>query len=253
MASLPPISSALAYLRACPPGTAKRKFNWSGNYADLMLAVFNGTWDWTAVGTLALAAATFISLYFARRALNQAQQQIRLGQEQLKQTQHEIELSRREVEEAHRPVLVPVADSTQDMQLGASYGTVPRKPVYRAGGQVFVPVQNIGSGPALNVEAQIALPDDKQQAGPMPGQSPARRPGIREATWALLTITISGLGEVVEPYPVFVLLVDYDDVAGKHWRTTAVYTQDSERYDTVAFQELKDRRRPMSDLMKPVA
>lgn len=74
-----------------------------------MIAVaFDGTWDWTAVGTLALALATFVSLCFARRALGQAQEQIRLGQGQLEQTQREIELSRREVEEAHRPVVVPV-------------------------------------------------------------------------------------------------------------------------------------------------
>jgi hypothetical protein len=53
----------------------------------MILASFNSTWDWTAVGTLALAVATFVSLYFARRALAQAQQQIRLGQEQLEQTQ----------------------------------------------------------------------------------------------------------------------------------------------------------------------
>jgi hypothetical protein len=39
-----------------------------------MFAAFNSTWDWTAIGTLALAAATFVSLYFARRALKQAQQ-----------------------------------------------------------------------------------------------------------------------------------------------------------------------------------
>jgi len=56
----------------------------------------------------ALALATFASLYFARRALGQAQEQIRLGQRQLEQTQREIELSRREVEEAHRPVVVPI-------------------------------------------------------------------------------------------------------------------------------------------------
>jgi hypothetical protein len=34
----------------------------------VIAVVFDGTWNWTAVGTLALALATFASLYFARRA-----------------------------------------------------------------------------------------------------------------------------------------------------------------------------------------
>jgi hypothetical protein len=77
-----------------------------------MLATFNGTWDWTAVGTLALAVATFVSLFFARIALKKTQDQIELGQQQLAQTQREIELSRSEVEEAHRPLIVPVLAKT---------------------------------------------------------------------------------------------------------------------------------------------
>lgn len=75
---------------------------------------FNHTWDLTAVGTLALAIATFVSLFFARNALKKTQAQIELGQSQLKQTQEEIGLSRKEVEQAHRPVLVPVADTNQE-------------------------------------------------------------------------------------------------------------------------------------------
>jgi Tfp pilus assembly protein PilN len=76
-----------------------------------MLAAFNGTWDWTAIGTLALAVVTGVSLAFAWGSLKQTQRQIQLGQEQLEQTQREIELSRAEVEEAHRPVLVPFQKS----------------------------------------------------------------------------------------------------------------------------------------------
>jgi hypothetical protein len=64
-----------------------------------MLTAFDGTWDWTAVGTLALA-----------------------------QTQREIELSRGEVEEAHRPVLMPLADSRP---LGVVETSLPTSPAAR--------------------------------------------------------------------------------------------------------------------------
>lgn len=59
---------------------------------------------WTAIGTLAVAFVTGVSLYFGWRSL--------------RQNQREIELSRKEVEEAHRPVIVPVVDDTSYMDLG---------------------------------------------------------------------------------------------------------------------------------------
>jgi hypothetical protein len=34
-----------------------------------MILAFAGSWDATALGTLALAVATFVSLFFARRTL----------------------------------------------------------------------------------------------------------------------------------------------------------------------------------------
>jgi hypothetical protein len=106
-----------------------------------MLATFDGTWDWTAVGTLALALATLVSLFFGRRSLRQNQEQIKQGQEQLEQTQREIELSRKEVEEAHRPVVVPVVDSTSYMDLGADGANRERRPHLEPGGRLFVPVR----------------------------------------------------------------------------------------------------------------
>jgi heme exporter protein D len=107
---------------------------------------------WTAVGTLALAVATFVSLFFARRSIRQNQEQIKQGQEQLEQTQREIELSRKEVEEAHRPVLVPVLLTRPSVSRSVSSrsGRGPR-PAYEpeASGPdgLRFPVQNIGSGP----------------------------------------------------------------------------------------------------------
>jgi hypothetical protein len=64
-------------------------------YARPMILAFAGNWDATALGTLALAVATFVSLLFARRTLGQMQQQIKLGQKQLEQTQAEMAPSRK--------------------------------------------------------------------------------------------------------------------------------------------------------------
>ena len=109
---------------------------------------------WTAIGTGALALATFVSLFFARRALNKTQAQIELGQSQLKQTQEDIALSRNEVEEAHRPVIIPV-DRTTRMDFGTA--TLEAIPQILNDGRLIVPIENIGSGPALNLACSIQL------------------------------------------------------------------------------------------------
>src|ERR1700680_4128893 len=105
-----------------------------------MLATFNGTWDWTAIGTLALA---FVTLLLASATF----WMVKLTRGSLAQTKDEIALSRREVEEAHRPVLVPVVDTTSYIDLGADGANRERRPQLEPGGRLFVPVENIGSGP----------------------------------------------------------------------------------------------------------
>jgi hypothetical protein len=118
--------------------------------------VFNNVFDWTAVGTLALAAVT-LALAAATFWM------VKLTRRSLEQTRDEINVSRREVEEAHRPVLVPVVDSTSYMDLGADGAGRKRRPQLEPGGQLFVPVENIGSGPALNIEASVSgtsIPDE---------------------------------------------------------------------------------------------
>lgn len=211
-----------------------------------MLATFNGTWDWTAIGTLALAAATFVSLYFARRSLGQMQQQIKLGQAQLAQTQREIELSRSEVEEAHRPVLVPVVDSTSYMDLGVDGANRERRPQLEPGGNLFVPVENIGSGPGLNVEASVSgtsIPDEARTEH----QTSARVAGLGEGHFRALLIDLPFWKELWS----FTLTIEYSDVAGKGWRTTALFLRDTGRYDAVTISEF-ERTRPLSEMVKPV-
>jgi len=130
-----------------------------------MLATFNGTWDWTALGTLTLAVVTGVSLAFGWGSLKQTQQQIKMGQEQLEQTQLEIELSRREVEEAHRPVLVPYQRSALSIRFcggeifaggGPSATESDAQSPFHS--SAFLPVENVGMGPALNVRGKFTGP-----------------------------------------------------------------------------------------------
>ncbi|MGP0101138.1 MAG: hypothetical protein ACLPUT_05895 [Solirubrobacteraceae bacterium] len=205
-----------------------------------------GDWDATAVGTLALALATFVSLFFARGALKKTQDQIELGQAQLEQTQREIELSRREVEEAHRPVLVPVVEPRKYMDLGADGAGMPQVPQLLSHGHLYVPVENVGSGPALNVEASVSgvsIPEDARTEH----QTSARLAGLGEGHFRALLIDLPFWKELWS----FMLTVEYSDLAGRGWCTTAVFLRDTKRYDIVTIIE-RERDRPVSDMVKPV-
>jgi hypothetical protein len=140
------------------------------------VAVFHNVFDWTAVGTLALALATLIlatatlwAVYLTRRSLSQ--------------TQEEIALSRREVEEAHRPVIVPLADPRLIRMAGAtSMGKPAAQPAVHTTGQLTVPIENIGTGPALRVEASIELLSNKGDLVTSPGKTP--RTETAASKWA---------------------------------------------------------------------
>jgi hypothetical protein len=177
-----------------------------------MLATFNGTWDWTAVGTLTLAAvtlglavATFWMVKLTRRALLQGQD--------------EIKLSRSEVEEAHRPLIVPVVAKTF-VDLGAD-GKYEKRPQVLRDGKLFIHVENVGPGPALNIEAWASLLDDTGQpsTGSSGPQSPARAAGLGPHTETPLLIQVHNWTGT----PNFSLRVEYDDVASNSWHTDSVF------------------------------
>jgi hypothetical protein len=194
---------------------------------------FNGQFDLTAIGTLLLAAATLISLFFVRRSLKQTQSQIKLGQRQLAQTQEEIGFSRKEIclsrkegEAAHRPVVVPVAGG-QHLTL-ANGEDVPAGPYVSEPGLLVVPIMNIGLGPALCLESAI------EDLDPAHGWS-ARKPlgevtGIGVSEVISLEIAIHDLSDV----PDFNLTLTYDGVVGKGWRTVAGWLAGDGRYEGLA-------------------
>lgn len=198
-----------------------------------MLATFNGTWDWTAVGTLALAIVTGVSLLFGWKSLRQGQ---------------------KEVEEAHRPVLVPLADSRplEVVEAGLPEPSAAR-PLFLGEGQLAVPIENVGTGPALRVEASVQMlnPEGGPTAVGTGGMEPAVLAGIKAAGSVAPVIKIGGLAEV----PGFWLTLTYEDVAGKGWITKARYIATVRRYADVTVNTQEEGAfglRRDSELVKPV-
>jgi hypothetical protein len=205
-----------------------------------MLATFDGTWGWTAIGTLALALVTAVALV--------------IGWLTLRQTKNEIALSRREVEEAHRPVLVPLADSRPLDVVETGLPEPPAaRPLFLGDGQLAVPIENIGTGPALRVEASVQMrnPDGGPTAVGTGGMKPAVLAGIKASGSVAPIIKIHGLADV----PGFQLTLTYEDVAGKGWITQALYVATDRRYMDVTVNTQEEGPyglRKDSELVKPV-
>jgi hypothetical protein len=175
---------------------------------------FNHTWDLTAAGTLTLAIATFVSLFFARRSLNQAQ--------------NEIALSRREVEESHRPVVVPVADLRK--MAVPTLGELQASPQLAGSQWLVVPVENIGAGPAIDLEATVTLYDlNTYGLAEQPPQLQAAMAGLSTDRLTALMIALIGFDPKGEPVS-FRLTITYADIAGKEWVTVASWTPTLNRY-----------------------
>ena len=194
--------------------------------------------DLTAIGTLLLAAATFLALIFVSRSLKQTQAQIELGQWQLAATQEEIGFSRKEAclsrtdaEVTHRPAVVPVAGGEHVTLAGGE--ELPAGPAVPERGLLVVPIMNIGLGPALSVEATIEGLDPLDPRSPDPRLGPITDPRPLGAVTGMcmsevmgLEAAINGLGEV----PSFKLTLAYRDIAGKEWLTVATWVAENGRY-----------------------
>jgi hypothetical protein len=198
-----------------------------------MILAFVGDWDATAVGTLALAIVTGVSLRFGWKSLRQGQ---------------------KEVEEAHRPVLVPLADSRplEVVETGLQERPAAR-PLFLGEGQLAVPIENIGTGPALRVEASVQMLNS--EGGPTGvgtgGMEPAALAGIKASGSVAPIIKIHGLADV----PGFWLTLTYEDVAGKGWITKARYIATDRRYSDVTVNTQAEGAyglRKDSELVKPV-
>jgi hypothetical protein len=160
---------------------------------------FTDTLDPTAIATFVVALVAVVGLVLTRRSLMQ--------------TQSEIDLSRREVEEAHRPVVVPAAQS---------------RPGVVSAGALAVPVANVGNGPALRVEASANLLDVEGKPSLAGGgeQTPAFVAGIGAGQTTTLEIKASWTTGVS-----FELTTVYEDLAGKRWQTVGRWLEERGRYE----------------------
>ncbi len=170
---------------------------------------FTGTVDPAALATFLLAPVAVVGLFLTRRSLTQ--------------TQSEIDLSRREVEEAHRPVVVPTAF--------ARSGIVST-------GALAVPVTNVGSGPALRIEAwgKLLDADGNPSLAGDGEQTPALVAGIGAGGATTLEIKPSRWTTGVS----FELMVVYEDLAGKRWRTAGRWVEDRGRYEGLTIERTED-------------
>jgi hypothetical protein len=182
---------------------------------------FNDTFDVTAIGTVALAVVTFVSLLF--------------GWWTLRQTKASIALSRREVEEAQRPVVVPLRDPGRTLTIMGGQD-LPATPFVPRTGLLVVPVRNVGKGPALRVDVTVegfnaAGGWSGAWSGPQSVGLLATAIGADEMT--PLEVDLPGVAEV----PGFDLSLVYEDVAGKKWLTFTRWIPDLGRYEDISIEE----------------
>jgi hypothetical protein len=115
----------------------------------MIVAHFHNDWDWTAIGTLALALGTVILAVLTWLSVKQGQSANATAQ--------------RELEEGRRPVVVPVANETEYIaSLAMSSTADPMLPLpIQQGGGIQLPIRNIGVGPALELRIRGTVTEVK--------------------------------------------------------------------------------------------
>jgi hypothetical protein len=162
-----------------------------------------GNVDPAALVTFILALLTVALLVVVIRALHLAQR--------------EVDRWRNQVEQSHRPVVVPI-HSTMQM------------PVYQGHGELLVPIENIGSGPALDLHLFVTPRDENGAVSPAWGEVRhiGAAAGLAVSKTTPVEVRAWGLGGLTS----FDVWVSYFDLAGKEWVTSAKYlaSEEGSRY-----------------------
>jgi hypothetical protein len=175
------------------------------------------TADWiflaTAVGTLALAIATFLMAKKTAEAAETSKDLVRLERDQLRQ--------------AYLPVVVPVIERLQVAEVRdvAQSGTQLDSGEVR----VTVPVANIGVGPALGVDLDIYWLDQvgNRSVAPQPMRIPAKIGGLAPGSSWEMQARFRGLA--TPPLP-FRVSLTYSDTSGIRYLTRGRYFPEEELF-----------------------
>lgn len=186
---------------------------------------FTGDIDPTALATLMLALTTAWSLLLTRRSLGYTK-------DALDQAGEDVELSRRQVEEAHRPVVVPIVDTTRKLRPDRTDSPTVG-PQLMANATLWVPVENIGPGPALDIQISIELLSGVAGAQTQRETAAGAIAGL--GADRLLPVEIHGYPQA--GITSFRVTIVYSDVAGKYWQTTAEYAPQHARYEHISISE----------------
>jgi hypothetical protein len=164
---------------------------------------FSGDVDPTAVVACVLALLTLALLVVVVRALHLTQQEVDRWRDQVGQSQ--------------RPVVVPI-HSTMQM------------PVYQGHGELLVPLENIGAGPALDLHLFVTPRDANGGVSPAWGEvkHTGAASGLAAAKTTPVEVRAWGLGGLTS----FDVWVTYFDLAGSEWVTSAKYlaSEEGSRY-----------------------
>jgi hypothetical protein len=150
-------------------------------------------------------------------------------------TQREAEATERQAAAMQRPVLVPVVDpsGTVSYPEGPDVHHVPAvpQPILPRRRAILLPVKNIGTGPAFDMELVVVVRDDATG-----GVDETH--GEQEYKTNLKIYAIAAgdtVGEIlvwipkgVSNVPSFDLKINYRDLAGSGWRTSAKYQMGGE-------------------------
>jgi hypothetical protein len=174
---------------------------------------FTGTVDPTALVALILALLTLVALVVVIRALRSGQR--------------EIDRWRGQVEQAQRPVVVPIHSAMQ-------------MPVYQGHGELLVPFENIGSGPALDLLVFVTLRDESGGFSAAWGEvkHTGAASGLGASKVTPVEVRALGLGGLTS----FDVWVAYSDLAGREWVTSAKYiaSEEGSRYTNMWIAAVPD-------------
>lgn len=100
------------------------------------------------------------------------------------------------------------------------------------GRTLFVPIRNVGSGPALKVEAHVDFGDTQGQPSTSGIQATTETElaGIsHNEPWVVLSFRRAPVDQMIG----FTLTLTYEDVAGESWNSVARYSQTTQTFPEV--------------------